>query len=111
MEFYRFCICTAEDYATLRDCVDRCGAVGRSYEFGECGMPAGCTPGRVRLGFWKCGGDYWLYMRPEVAYSGSSRALRDFFSRGSTQRFRSFDALTQRLCALKTDAAALGSAG
>lgn len=111
MEFYRFCICTAEEYATLRECVDRCGAVGRSYEFGECGMPAGCAPGRLRLGFWKCGGDYWLYMRPEVSYNGSSRALRDFFARGSTQRFRSFDALTQRLSALKTDTAVLGSAG
>ena len=100
MEFYRFCICTAEEYATLRECVDRCGAVGRSYEFGECGMPAGCAPGRLRLGFWKCGGAYWLYMPPEASSNRSSPALRPFFAPGRTPRFSSLYAPTQRLSAL-----------
>lgn len=111
MEFYRFCTCSAQDCATLQGCIDRCGAAGRSYEFGQCLMPAGCKPERVRLGFWKCGGDYWLYMRPEVVYTGSDRALREFFSRGSTQRFGSFDALTRRLSALKTPPAVPRPAG
>ena len=105
MEFYRFCSCSAADYDTLRQYVDRCGSVGRSYEFAGCGMPAGCSPDRVRLGFWHCGGDYWLYMRPEVAYGGPDEALREFFSNGGTQRYRSFDALTQRLSSLKTEPA------
>lgn len=101
MEFYRFCSCSPADYDTLRRYVDRCGAAGRSYEFADCGMPAGCAPDRVRLGFWLCGGDYWLYMRPEVAYNGPDAALRQFFSLGCTQRYRSFDALTRRLSALR----------
>ena len=105
MEFYRFCSCSAADYDTLRQYVDRCGSVGRSYEFTACGMPAGCSPERVRLGFWRCGGDYWLYMRPEVAYAGPDEALREFFSLGGTQRYGSFDALTRRLSALNPDTA------
>lgn len=100
MEFYRFCTCGADELATLKTYVDRCGAAGRSYEFAGCAMPAGCSPERARVGFWNTGGDYWLYMRPEVSYRGDSAALREFFARGSTQRFRSFDSLAKRLRSL-----------
>ncbi|MCM1149699.1 MAG: hypothetical protein NC319_06395, partial [Butyricicoccus sp.] len=111
MEFYRFCTCGADELATLKDCVDRCGASGRSYEFAGCAMPDGCSPERARVGFWKTGGDYWLYMRPEVSYGGGSAALRDFFARGSTQRFRSFDSMAKRLRSLMSEQRARGAPG
>ncbi len=108
MDFYRFCTCSADELATLRDCVDRCGAAGRSYEFAGCAMPAGCAPESARVGFWKTGGDYWLYIRPEVSYRGDSAALREFFAGGCTQRFRGFEAMAKRLRALIAGQGAVG---
>ncbi len=111
MDFFRFCTCSADELATLRGYIDRCGAAGRSYEFAACAMPAGCSPERARVGFWKTGGDYWLYMRPEVSYRGDSAGLREFFGRGSTQRFRSFDSLAKRLRSLVGETGSRGTSG
>lgn len=87
--------------------MDACGKVGRSYEFASCRLPAGCRPERAQLGFWQHGGDYLLYFRPGVTYSGTDSRLREFFDRGAVQRYPGFDAMVHSLRALDQDAAAL----
>lgn len=87
--------------------MDACARLRRSYEFAACLLPAGCRPGRAQVGFWRCGTDYLIYFRPSVSYGGADPRLRDFFQRGSVQRFSSFQAMTDCLQSLDQDAAAL----
>lgn len=101
MEFSQFCACGPAGYAQLKERVDACAQVGRSYEFGACALPDGCTPSLVRLGFWRAGEDYLLYFRPATAYTGADPRLNEFFQRGAVQRYAGFQAMTDCLRALE----------
>ncbi len=107
LEFAQFCACGPSGYAQLKQRVDACAKLGRSYEFAACRLPAGCRPDSAQLGFWRHGEDYLLYFRPGVAYGGSDPLLRAFFGRGAVQRYPGFGALAGCLHALDENAAAL----
>lgn len=107
LEFAQFCACGPSGYAQLKQRVDACAKLGRSYEFAACRLPSRCRPDSAHLGFWRCGEDYLLYFRPGVAYEGGDPRLRAFFGRGAVQRYPGFDALTTALRSLDEDAAAL----
>ena len=107
LEFAQFCACGPSGYAQLKQRVDACARLGRSYEFAACRLPAGCRPDSAQLGFWRHGEDYLLYFRPGVAYGGADPRLRAFFSRGAVQRYPGFGALAGCLRALDENAAAL----
>ena len=85
MEFSQFCACGPSGYAALKQKVDACARLGRSYEFSSCTLPPGCAPERVQVGFWRNGEDYLLYFRPAVAYQGPDPRLRDFFAQGEVR--------------------------
>ncbi len=57
MEFSQFCACSPSGYARLKQRVDACARLGRSYEFPECRLPPGCAPARTHVGFWGKGED------------------------------------------------------
>ena len=105
LDFAQFCAGGSSDYVCLKQRVDACARLGRSYEFDACRMPAFCRPREARLGFWRHGDDYLLYFRPVVAYDGPDQRLRDFFARGAVQRYPGFDALTGCLRGLDREAA------
>ena len=107
LEFAQFCACGPSGYAQLKQRVDACAKLGRSYEFAACRLPAGCRPDSAQLGFWRHGEDYLLYFRPGVAYGGADPRLRAFFGRGAVQRYSGFGALAGCLHALDENAAAL----
>ena len=100
MEFSRFCACGASDYAVLKQKVDACARLGRSYEFAGCALPPGCTPAQAQVGFWRTGEDYLLYFRPSVEYRGGDPRLNEFFLRGAVQRYAGFQAMADCLRAL-----------
>lgn len=100
MEFSQFCACGPSGYARLKQQVDACARLGRSYEFPACRMPAGCRPDRAQVGFWRHGEDYLLYFRPCVAYDGGDPRLSEFFLRGAVQRYAGFQAMSDCLRAL-----------
>ncbi len=97
MEFARFCTCDPVGYARLKQRVDACARLGRSYEFAGCDLPSGCRPAQAQLGFWRYGEDYLLYFRPTVVYDGTDPRLAHFFSQGAVQRYAGFQAMTDRL--------------
>lgn len=97
MEFSQFCACGPSGYAALKQKVDACARLGRSYEFSGCTLPPGCAPGRAQVGFWRNGEDYLLYFRPAVAYGGADPRLNEFFLRGAVQRYAGFQAMTDSL--------------
>lgn len=107
LDFSQFCGCGPAGYAQLKQRVDACARLGRSYEFAACRLPGRCRPDSAQIGFWRCGEDYLLYFRPGVAYEGADPRLRAFFGRGAVHRYPGFDALTAALRALDEDAAAL----
>ena len=104
LDFAQFCTDDPSGYACLKQRVDACARLGRSYEFAACRMPAFCRPRETQVGFWRHGSDYLLYFRPVVAYDGPDERLRDFFSRGAVQRYAGFDALTGCLRGLEVAA-------
>lgn len=110
LEFAQICACGPSGYALLKQRVDACARVGRSYEFAACRLPAHCWPAQAQLGFWRLEGDYLLYFRPGVSYGGASPRLRDFFQRGSVQRFSGFQAMVDCLRDLDRDLAGLDAA-
>ena len=107
LDFALFCASGPSDYACLKQRVDACARLGRSYEFDHCRLPDFCRPREAQLGFWRHGDDYLLYFRPGVVYDGPDRRLRDFFGRGAVQRYAGFDALADRLCGLDGKVASL----
>lgn len=100
MEFSQFCACGPSGYAALKQKVDACARLGRSYEFAACALPPGCAPAQAQVGFWRTGRDYLLYFRPSVAYAGLDPRLREFFCRGAVQRYPGFREMTDSLRAL-----------
>ena len=106
LDFTQFCTIGPSGRASLKERVDACARLGRSYEFAACQMPAFCRPAEAKIGFWRHGNDYLLYFRPAVAYNGPDERLRDFFARGAVQRYAGFDALTGCLRGLNGEAAA-----
>ena len=106
LDFAQFCSGGPSDYACLKQRVDACARLGRSYEFNPCRMPAFCRPQEAQIGFWRNGDDYLLYFRPVVVYDGPDGCLRDFFGRGAVQRYPGFDALASCLRGLDGEAAA-----
>ena len=88
----------------MKQQVDACARLGRSYEFAACRLPDCCRPREAQLGFWRHGDNYLLYFRPSVAYDGPDPRLRDFFGRGAVQRYACFDALVDCLHSLDSDA-------
>lgn len=107
MEFSQFCSCGQSGYAHLKQCVDACAGQGRSYEFPQCRMPAGCQPAETSLGFWRTEDGYLLYFRPPVVYHGNDSRLSAFWECGNLQRFSSFQELTCLLRSLDGDAATI----
>ena len=103
LEFAQICACGPSGYAYLKQKVDACARLGRSYEFAACRLPAHCQPAQAQLGFWRLEGDYLLYFRPGVSYSGASPRLRGFFQRGPVQRFSGFQAMVDCLRDLDRD--------
>ena len=104
MEFSQFCACGPSGYALLKQRVDTCAGLGRSYEFDCCRLPEGCRPPQAQLGFGRDGKDYLLYFRPAVSYRGENPLLRDFFQQGAVRRFNGFQAMTDCLRALDSTA-------
>lgn len=105
MEFLQLCACGPSGYALLKQRVDACAGLGRSYQFDRCRLPPGCAPAQAQMGFWRAGDNYLLYFRPAVAYQGPDPRLRDFFAQGEVLRFSSFQAMIdclQGLDALQT---------
>ena len=105
LDFAQFCTGGPSDYAGLKQRVDACAGLGRSYEFNPCRMPAFCRPREAQIGFWRHGDDYLLYFRPGVSYDGPDDRLRSFFARGAVHRYAGFDALADCLRGLDVDAA------
>ena len=101
--FSQFCSATPAVREALRRRVDDLGRQGRSCEFADCRMPAGCVPRQAALGFLHREGRYLLYWRPAVAYRGQSPALSALFAR-SAWRFDSYEAMTDRLASLRREA-------
>ena len=97
MEFSQFCACGPSGYAQLKQKVDACARLGRSYEFAGCALPPGCVPAQAQVGFWRTGEDYLLYFRPAVAYGGTEPRLNEFFLRGAVQRYAGFQAMADCL--------------
>lgn len=97
MDFSQFCACGPSGYAWLKQQVDACARLGRSYEFPSCELPSGCQPDRAQVGFWRHGEDYLLYFRPCVAYGGVNPQLNEFFLRGAVQRYAGFQAMVDCL--------------
>lgn len=97
MEFSHLCACGPSGYAQLKQKVDACARLGRSYEFAGCALPPGCTPSQAQVGFWRTGEDYLIYFRPAVAYGGTDPRLNEFFLRGAVQRYAGFQAMTDCL--------------
>lgn len=97
MDFFQFCACGPSGYARLKQKVDACARLGRSYEFAGCTLPSGCNPTQAQVGFWRTGEDYLLYFRPAVAYGGTDPRLNEFFLQGAVQRYAGFQAMTDRL--------------
>lgn len=102
MDFYRLCGLSTEEYHDLRQRVDLCARIGRSYELGDCRLPSGCRPGHTVPGFWKQESAYFFYLRPAVDYVGKSPALRRFFA----QNMRRFDSFEELTCLLRSLSAA-----
>lgn len=99
MDLYELSSFTASEYHDLQQHVDLCARMGRSYEFGNCRLPAGCVPGYATLGFWKQAGAYYFYIRPAVEYEGEDAALKRFFAQ-TIRRFGRFEELTRLLRSL-----------
>ena len=97
MDFFQFCACGPSGYARLKQKVDACARLGRSYEFAGCTLPSGCNPAQAQAGFWRTGEDYLLYFRPAVAYGGADPRLNEFFLRVALQRYAGFQAMTDCL--------------
>lgn len=104
MTFSQICSASPAGREALRSCIDSYWKQGKSYEFPNCEMPAGCTPERVSLGFLRQGEGYVLYWRPSVTYLGKSRVLEVFFGR-NVWRFDSFASMSARLQSLRQEAA------
>ena len=90
-------LCTRSDqeYEILRQHTDECAAEGKSYEL-RCSLPSACFPAEAALGFCRTGDQYRIYIRPQVAYTGSSEVLTNLFAPG-IHAFPSFSALTNQL--------------
>ncbi len=100
--FSQFCRSSPAGFDALRRCIDAWDRLGKSYEFPNCQMPAGCVPQQAVLGFSRRGDGYLLYWRPAVTYHGRSVTLSCLFSR-SVWTFSGYDALAQRLASLRQD--------
>lgn len=99
MNFYELCGLSAADSHNLRQQVDLCARIGRSYELGDCRLPDRCRPGHAVPGFWKQESAYFFYLRPAVEYMGEDPALKDFFAQ-TIRRFDCFEDLTRLLRSL-----------
>lgn len=102
MTFFQICSAPPAVQESLRRHIDECAQRGKSFEFPDCQMPAGCVPGRAALGFARQGDRYVLYWRPSVSCQGNSRVLELLFSR-NVWRFESFEAMIARLQSLRRE--------
>ncbi len=102
MTFQQLCAASPASFQALQACIDVHSRQGKSYEFQNCQMPAGCTPERVSLGFLRQGEGYLLYWRPMVTYRGKSPVLTVLFGR-NIWRFDSFSSLSARLQSLRRE--------
>ena len=100
MDFSQLCSCGPSGYACLKQRVDCCARQGHSYEFPQCRLPEGCVPEEARLGFWRQGESYLVYLSPPVIYHGAHPQLSAFFRHGGLQAFPSFPLLVRCLQAL-----------
>lgn len=96
MDFYQICGLSDAEYHDLRQRIDLCARMGRSFEVGDCRLPSGCCPGHAVLGFWSQAGSYFYYLRPAVDYAGHNSALKLFLTR-NTGRFKRFEDLIAQL--------------
>lgn len=90
---------TAAEYAVLQQCIDRCAEKGRSYELSYCVLPAGCSPDKAKLGFFRMADQYLFYMRPDICCAESGSWLTDWIQ-PNPRLFGSFDSLAEFLQAL-----------
>lgn len=99
MDFYEFCGLSEIESRNLRQYIDLCARMGRSFEIGSCKMPTGCIPKYAVLGFWKQENAYFTYLRPAVEYKGKNSALKHFFSQ-NIRRYERFEDLNLQLRSL-----------
>lgn len=93
LTFSQLCSQEQSCFTLLRERIDVCAVVGRSYELPRCKLPWGCFPEKASLGFCRdSDGAYVIYLFPPVSYSGPDPALRDFFHR-NPKRFDEFSQL------------------
>lgn len=107
LTFSQLCRCSPTEIQVIREHTDNCAEQGRSYEFPTCRLPDGCAPAQACLGFWRepRSQKYWIYLRPEVTYEGSSPSLAYFFQQASKSclRFPNFDGLAGYLSTLSRE--------
>ena len=84
------------DYALLKQRIDACAALGRSYELPNCALPDACSPDKATLGFCAIAGSYLFYIRPEVRYGGANTVLAELFRPGP-RGFSDFEAMAEFL--------------
>ena len=51
MTFSQICSASPAVQESLRQHIEECAQRGKSFEFPDCQMPAGCVPARAALGF------------------------------------------------------------
>lgn len=95
LELSDLCLRSEGELDLIRQRTDSCASLGRSYEL-RCKLPPLCSPSEAMLGFCLTGKRYMLYIRPQVAYTGSSASLSELFSPGM-RSFPTFRALTERM--------------
>ena len=71
MDLYLANLCAYSDaeFSALKQKVDSCSAMGRSYEL-PCILPNDCVPSRAALCFWNDCGYYRVYIQPGILYRG-----------------------------------------
>lgn len=99
MDFYELCRLSDEAYRDLRQRVELCARLARSYELGDCSLPDRCRPGHASLCFWMQEGAYFLYFHPAVEYAGEDQTLKRFFAQ-AIRRFDRFEDLVRQLRSL-----------
>lgn len=111
MDFYEFCGLSDAEYHDLQQRIDLCARMGRSFELGDCKLPARCYPGHAVLGFYSQAGCYYYYFRPAVDYKGKNSALRWFFAQNLRfERFEDLICLLRKLTGVPPQLPAFGEA-
>jgi hypothetical protein len=74
MKLTDFARADERDYRVLKEKIDSL-PVSKTHIFENCGLPPGCAPDSVTVGFYRDCALYAMYLSPPVRYSGQSPAM------------------------------------